>query len=209
MEEAQVSSYNHCYHHSECVCVSVYVSSCRLLGIGVSWIFMMEPLVETAAWETRAPPPHTHTLMATAAGRESVCLSASGWDTQQQRRFVANVLRSAGCHRTLTGTMTNTRHAPFGQTGSRSPSAVPVTSTGQRCGEQFHTTTPSLANASCGSAPWSGLYSRCVVLCKRWLVFCWLNETCIKLKQMFKLSYVACMTETPQHLARPMEDNFK
>lgn len=91
MEEAQVSSYNHCYHHSECVCVSVYVSSCRLLGIGVSWIFMMEPLVETAAWETRAPPPHTHTLMATAAGRESVCLSASGWDTQQQRRFVANM----------------------------------------------------------------------------------------------------------------------
>lgn len=208
MEEAQVSSYNHCYHHSECVCVCICV---QLQVAGNRCIMNIHDGASgrNSCLRDAHPPPHTHTLMATAAGRESVCLSASGWDTQQQRRFVANVLRSAGCHRTLTGTMTNTRHAPFGQTGSRSPSAVPVTSTGQRCGEQFHTTTPSLANASCGSAPWSGLYSRCVVLCKRWLVFCWLNETCIKLKQMFKLSYVACMTETPQHLARPMEDNFK
>lgn len=91
MEEAQVSSYNHCYHHSECVCVCICV---QLQVAGNRCIMNIHDGASgrnSCLRDARTPPPHTHTLMATAAGRESVCLSASGWDTQQQRRFVANM----------------------------------------------------------------------------------------------------------------------
>lgn len=60
MEEAQVSSYNHCYHHSECVCVCICV---QLQVAGNRCIMNIHDGASgrnSCLRDARTPPTHTH-----------------------------------------------------------------------------------------------------------------------------------------------------